>query len=739
MKHKLCIILILLGATYTQQTAGAETISKGINYTSTQDSSSGVPQTIQQITVQPDPGNYWVTGKGKDHVLATESVPSQVNRSMSAGNRVVAAVNADMYKVVSGLPIGLQIQKNEVLVSHSIKESALKFPSFVTNGQGKPEIGSFGVIGTLKSAERSLTIHSVNRNENLDNRVGIFTNVHHASKTINFNGLSDAMKKEVAIVTLKGHSIKAFKLGQSYDWTVHQVETTFRTNIPVPSDGVVVVAFGKQKKPLLDLVKENQLKTQINVIQMSDLKVRNDIEEAASGYNWLVKDGIGLDLNALAENHDRFLMIVRKARTIIGVTADQTVHIMTVDQGRTTSTGFTMLEAVAQMKRLGAVSALAFDGGGSTEMMVRRAGESPVRTVNVPADGRSRAVTNSLMVATRYVQETSAAYLILPSQLELYVGETRQLTVKLTDRNSQPIDASQKKIKLTGSGVNGMQVKAPLQPGKWIGQLAVDQAKRSITIQVTNRLSGMTFNGGKPITLKVGQKVNLISDGWLNGRKVVIPLSEKKYSIQQPIASVAKDVLTATKAGKTVLTLSAGGQMISLPLTVTGTQPIPKPVPKPSNKSTVLDAFESGTYTSTSPYVSSYKTALSTEQKTAGRTSLKLTYDYSGWTKQNGAMYITNSKWKITAPAAKLSLDLYGDRKAPWLRAQLKDAKGKMHTVDFVKRVDWTGFRTVEAKVDPAWPVPMQVQSLYFVETDLKKKGQTQKSKVYLDQFKVWY
>lgn len=739
MRRKLCMILILLGASYTPITVGAETISKGIDYTSKQDHSSGVPQTIQQITVQPDPGNYWMTGKGRDHVLATESVPSQVNRSMAAGNRVVAAVNADMYKVASGLPIGLQIQQNAVLVSHSVKESALKFPSFVTNGQGKPEIGSYGVIGTLKSAARSMTIHSVNRNENLDNRVGIFTNAHHVSKTINFSGLSDAMKKEAAIVTLKGNSIKAFKLGQSYDWTVHQVDTTFRSNIPIPTDGVVVVAFGKQKKPLLDLVKENKLTTQINLIQMSNLQVRNDIQEAASGYNWLVKDGIGLDLNALSENHDRFLMIVRKARTLIGITANQTVHIMTVDQGRTTSKGFTMLEAVAQMKRLGAVSALAFDGGGSTEMMVRRAGESPVRTVNVPADGRSRAVTNSLMIATRYVPETSVAYMILPEQPELYVGETRQLTVKLTDRNSQPINASQKKIKLTGLGVSGMQVKAPLQPGKWTGQLAVDQAKRSVTINVTNRLSGMTFNGGKPFALKVGQTVNLTSDGWLNGRKVIIPSSEKKYGMQQPIASITKDVLTAKKAGKTMLTLSAGGQTVSLPLTVTGSQPAPKPVPKPSNKSIVLDSFESGTYTSTSPYVSSYTTTVSTEQKTAGRSSLKLTYDYSGWTKQNGAMYITNPKWNITVPATKLSLDLYGDRKAPWLRAQLKDAKGKVHTVDFVKRVDWTGFKTVEAKVDPAWPVPVQVQSLYFVETDMKKKGQVQKSKVYLDQFKVWY
>ncbi|MGX8237075.1 phosphodiester glycosidase family protein [Exiguobacterium undae] len=730
MKRKLCILLILLGLfQFQQKIVFAETISKGVDYTNRQDHSSGFPQTIQQITVQPNPGNRWMTVKGRDHVLATESVPSQVNRKIASGNRVVAAVNADMYKVASGLPIGLQIQQNEVLVSHSVKESALKFPSFVVNGQGKPELGSYGVIGTLKSPLHALTIHSVNRNENLDNRVGIFTNAHHLSKTINFTGLSDAVKKEVAIVTLKGDSIKSFKLGRFYTWEVDQVTTTFRSNIPIPTNGVVLVAFGKQKKPLLELVKEKNVTTQMNLIQMSNLQVRNDIEEAVSGYNWLIKDGIGLDLNALSENHDRFLMIARKARTLIGLTANQTVHILTVDQGRTTSTGFTMLEAVAQMKRLGAVSALAFDGGGSTEMMVRRAGEFPVRTVNMPADGRSRSVTNSLMITTRYVPEKQAAYMIIPEQPELYVGETRQLMVKLTDKNSQPIDVNQKNITLSGPGAYGMKVQAPLQPGKWTGKLAVDKISRSVTINVTNRLSGMTLNAGQPLLLKVGQKVRLTSEGWLSGRKISIPSTEKKYSLKEPIATISKDILTAKKVGKAVVTLKAGGQTVSLPLTIVPTKP---------SKSIVLDSFENDSYISKSPYVSSYSTMLSTEQKSAGRSALKLTYDYSGWTKQNGAMYITNPKWRITAPATSLSLDVYGDRKAPWLRAQLKDAKGNIHTIDFAKRIDWTGFKTIQAKIDPTWPVPLQIQSLYFVETDIKKKGMSIKSSVYLDQLKVW-
>lgn len=711
------------------ETIHGETISKGIDYTTRQETIAGSPQVFRQITVRPDANNYWLTTKGRDHVLATEPLPVQVNRSTMSGNRIIAGINGDMYKVATGLPIGLQIQKNEVVISHSVKESALKYPSFVIGRQGQPEIGSFGVVGSIRSLNQSLTIHSLNRNENLSDRIGLFTSAHHPLKKIKLDEPSETMKKTVAIVVLQGRPVRSFQLGTDYAWTVGKVETKFRSEIDVPSNSVVLVAFGKQKKPLLELIRAKQLTTQFNLIQLSNLAVRNDIQEAVSGYNWLIKDGIGFDLNALATNHDRFLMMARKARTLIGVSADRTVHMLTVDQARNDSRGITMVEAVAQMQRLGAVSALAFDGGGSTEMIVRREGEFPIKTVNYPADGRSRSITNGLMVATRYRPTNVATKVIVARQEEMYLGEKRQLTVKLTDRTGQPVDATKKKITLTGTGVSGLQVTAPITPGEWRGKLKVDQASKTVKINVTNRLSGLVVNGGRPIVLKVGQTQPLITEGWFNSRRVTVPQAEKMYqSIGVNIAKVMKGKVVAKRIGKTAVKLTAGGRTVTVPVTVTS-----------AKKTEVLDGFEKGTYEARSPYISSYTARLSTKQKTAGRTSLALTYDYSGWRKQNGAMYLSSPNWIIPSPAKTLSLDVYGNRHAPWLRAKLKDATGKTHLVDFVKEVDWKGFKTVQAQLDSSWQAPLKIETIYFIETDQTQKGDKTKHRVYLDQLKVSY
>ncbi len=312
---------------------------------------------------------------------------------------------------------------------------------------------------------------------------------------------------------------------------------------------------------------------------------------------------------------------------------------------------------------------------------------------------------------------------------ELYVGEKGGFGLKLTDANGQPVDATKKSIIWKGTGVKGLQVTAPLTPGKWTGTMQVDRAKRIVSIPVTNRLTGLTVNGGRPILLKVGQRLAISSEGWLNGRRVVIPASQLNYQVANgATASITKGNILAKKIGKTELTVSSGGKTVRLPVTVSAMK-----------KEEVIDSFEQGVYEAKSPYVSSYAVRLSSLQKSSGKQSLEMTYDYSGWKKQNGAMYIKKASWIIPSPARGLTMDVYGDGRAPWLRSEVKDAAGNRHVVDFVKKVDWKGFKTVQATLDPTWPTPLKIESLYFVETDTSKKGTTIKSKVYLDQLKVLY
>ena len=82
----------------------------------------------------------------------------------------------------------------------------------------------------------------------------------------------------------------------------------------------------------------------------------------------------------------------RAPRTGAGVTADGTVLLMVVDGRSQNSAGMTLKEFAQYLKRFGAVSAVNFDGGGSSEMVLDG------RIMNRPSDGSERPVSIGLGV-----------------------------------------------------------------------------------------------------------------------------------------------------------------------------------------------------------------------------------------------------------------------------------------------------------------------------------------------------
>jgi Tol biopolymer transport system component len=82
----------------------------------------------------------------------------------------------------------------------------------------------------------------------------------------------------------------------------------------------------------------------------------------------------------------------RHPRTAIGVDAEGRMVLAVVDGRRRRSVGMDLVELARLMKRLGAVSALNLDGGGSSTMVVRR------KIVNLPSDGRERYVSSAVLI-----------------------------------------------------------------------------------------------------------------------------------------------------------------------------------------------------------------------------------------------------------------------------------------------------------------------------------------------------
>jgi hypothetical protein len=88
----------------------------------------------------------------------------------------------------------------------------------------------------------------------------------------------------------------------------------------------------------------------------------------------------------------------RHPRTGLGVTADGTVLMVTVDGRRSASKGVTLAEMGQLLKSFGAVHAFNLDGGGSTVMTRHMVQSGAFAVANVPSDGRQRPATQAFAV-----------------------------------------------------------------------------------------------------------------------------------------------------------------------------------------------------------------------------------------------------------------------------------------------------------------------------------------------------
>ncbi|MDI3257123.1 MAG: phosphodiester glycosidase family protein [Kyrpidia sp.] len=91
---------------------------------------------------------------------------------------------------------------------------------------------------------------------------------------------------------------------------------------------------------------------------------------------------------------------VRNPIMAVGLSADGRSMVMVAVDGRQPgrSIGLTQREMAAYLLALGYRDAMAFDSGGSVDMVVRRPGQEGVAVVNSPSDGFERAVADGLFV-----------------------------------------------------------------------------------------------------------------------------------------------------------------------------------------------------------------------------------------------------------------------------------------------------------------------------------------------------
>ena len=163
------------------------------------------------------------------------------------------------------------------------------------------------------------------------------------------------------------------------------IEVSPKGNMMLDNDSLVLSGHGVNKDALSRVKRGDR----VAIDQTLGSRMADEARLVIGGGPLLVENG-QVNVRAREESMAPDIAYGRAPRTGAGVTADGTVLLMVVDGRSQYSAGMTLKEFAGYMKRFGAVSAVNFDGGGSSEMVLDG------KIMNRPSDGGERPVSIGL-------------------------------------------------------------------------------------------------------------------------------------------------------------------------------------------------------------------------------------------------------------------------------------------------------------------------------------------------------
>lgn len=157
-------------------------------------------------------------------------------------------------------------------------------------------------------------------------------------------------------------------------------------NSPIPAGGLVVSVHGTAKNTFSKVKVGDRV-----MIRENTGRIFAGVPQVIGGGPRLVRNN-QVSVTAQEEEFPADIAVGRAPRTGFGIMANGHFLLGIVDGRQSTSIGCTLTEWAQLMKKMGAREAINFDGGGSSEMVLKN------RIVNSPSDGSERPVGSALVV-----------------------------------------------------------------------------------------------------------------------------------------------------------------------------------------------------------------------------------------------------------------------------------------------------------------------------------------------------
>ncbi len=183
-----------------------------------------------------------------------------------------------------------------------------------------------------------------------------------------------------------GATTQTNEYGMEYVGEGGVVTAIHQQNSPIPKDGWVVSAHGKAKDAFANV----KVGDRVTITQELGSPWNQAVQMVGAGPRLLEHGAV--HVTAAEEEFPGDIRYGRAPRSAIAVMANGDYLLGVVDGRQASSHGLTLTEWAYLLKKFGAVDAINFDGGGSSELVVGG------QVVNSPSDGNERSVGAALLV-----------------------------------------------------------------------------------------------------------------------------------------------------------------------------------------------------------------------------------------------------------------------------------------------------------------------------------------------------
>lgn len=598
-------------------------------------------------------------------------------------DRAVAAVNGDFFDINnSNAPLGAQKSREQGAVKGPNPDHR-NYVGFTERDLGR--ITSVLLDGTVSTPGGTLPLKSLNQPTLEANGVGVFNSLWgDYSRAQTTAGAARAQEVIVAdgVVKSKSDQPGAGQLAEG------EVALVGRDG---GADSLAALNIGDKVGVDYDLKTDGEeLKTAIgaNQVLVRDGKVQTDTDKALH------------------------------PRTALGFNADGSKMWLVVMDGRIAeSRGMSLPEMGAWLKDLGAVNAVNLDGGGSSTMLAREAGESDLDIENQPSDGNLRPVPNGLALHAKAgsgkltdMRLTTESDEEDPELWKTFPGLTRELEALGFDESYAPVKAE---ARYRMRGVDGN-----------VGRDGTVRPRHSGEATVTAQVGRLTVD--KKLTV-LGELQRLRAD--VDKVSIPDPAQPATFSLvgrdgagfEAPIETAdvkldydtSKAEITPTEDGRFSVNAKADSGSVVVKATV-GKVTTNVPVAIGTEESTLANFDDNASWKFTQARAAG---SVAPAEGHDGGNGLKMDFDFT---------QSTGTRVGYARPPQPLVLEggqpvaigawVKGDGQNEWTSFGIQDGSGKSMSL-YGPYIDWTGWKYVEVPIPQTLQGPIQLNFLAAIET----------------------